>query len=212
MPITPELLAAARPYAYHVCGSVNFESIRASRALMSAKVLLSGTPHENLLSDRRKEPVQVSVNGQTIEIRDHRPLVLGSLNLPLGYALDEFIAELNSRVFLWAGTLKHPVPSGRNHIRRYSSLGPVYILRVPLRDLMAANPESMLQVTFCNSGAARHNRGRPARRGPGTFVSLTAATRPIAGVVEITYRGQAKLPDTTAYAANLTGPWFPFLT
>jgi hypothetical protein len=209
MPFTSAELATRRPYAFHVCGGVNFQSIRSSRTLRSANALLAGTPHEHLLSGRRPKTERVSVAGIEIEVRDHRPLVEASLAFPANYGLRDFIAELNSRVFLWAGTEAGPVRSGRNHIARYCAEGTVYLLRVPTEALLNANPASMLEITFCNSGSARHNNGLRANRGPDTFVSPAAAQRPTSAVVELTFKREVVLPEQTMYAPNLQSQWLP---
>jgi hypothetical protein len=207
MPFTLGELVVLRPFAYHVCGSVNFASIKASRSLRSARSLLSGTEYEQHLRGRRSKAVRVAIDGRDVEIRDHRPLAPGSLSLPEHYTIDDFVDELNARVFLWAGTATRPVDSGRNHIARYASEGNVFILRVPLAALLRDNATQELQVTFCNSGAARHHDGLPARRGPDTFVSPSLAARRRAEVVELTFRGDVTLPPETLYADSLAGPW-----
>ena len=200
-------LAACRPFAFHVCGLVNFHSIQRSRRLRSARALLTGTPCEHLLAGRRLKTERVSAFGVDVEVRDHRPLIAGSLSFPDGYGIDQFVAELNSRVFLWAGTDAGPVRSGRNHIARYSAEGEVRLLRVPTDALLRANVGPMTSVTFCNSGAARHNKGLPAQRGPGTFVDPREANRPASEVVELTFVDEVVLPPGTVYASSLNGDW-----
>ncbi len=207
---TLEEFSELRPYAYHVCGADNFGSIRESRTLKSARTLLAGTEHEHLLRQRRARSARVRIGGRCVEIRDHRPLAPGSLDLPDGYSIEDFVDELNSRVFLWAGTDSRPASgSGRNHFARYSGEGEVYVLRVPVGSLLRANPDREPQVTFCNSGSARHQQGRPVRRGPNTFVSPSTASRRAAKVVELTFRDQVALPTSTRYAGGLEGPWVP---
>lgn len=210
MPFTPEELAALRPYAFHICGEINFHSIKSSRTLLSAKTLLSGTPHEHLLSGRRMTTQQVMVGGVEIEVRDHRPLAKGSLAFPPNYSLQDYITELNSRVFLWAGVTTGPVRSGRNYINRYSTEGVVYVLRVPTTALLKANSASNLEVTFCNSGAARYNNGLPANRGPMTFIDPANAQRSASKVVELTFKGRVVLPEQTTYTQSLQCQWLPF--
>jgi hypothetical protein len=207
MPITIAELNAMRPVAYHVCGAVNFDSIKNTHLLKSAQALLENTEYEALLTGRRSQTSRVSVGGQLIEIRDHRPLALGSLSLPAGYTANQFIAEFNSRVFLWAGTSKGPVESGRNHIGRYTEEGEVFILKVPLLKLIDENSPDEIEVTFCNSGAARHHKGKPAQRSPATFSSLKAASRRAAEDREITFRTQAKWPPDSEYSKSISGPW-----
>ena len=207
MPLTLNDLSLLRPFVFHVCGIVNFTSIQASRSLKSVAQLLEGTPQEHLLHGRRSASSVVWVEGRRIEVRDHRPLALGSLKLPDGYSVQDFINELNSRVFFWVGTEAGPVPSGRRHIGRYSSEGEVRVLRIPLPGLLEHNSARTAEVTFCNSGSARHNGGLPAYRSPATFQRPKEAERSAAAVVELTYRTEANLPSATLYASNLAGPW-----
>ncbi len=207
MPFTSSSLCALRPFAYHVCSAVNFNSICISRTLKSASTLLAGTPHAHLLRGRRQHTSQVVIDGQRIEVRDHRPLAPGSLALPVGYSIDDFVDELNSRVFLWAGTASGPVRSGRNHIARYAAAGKVYVLRVPLVGLLQANPSASMEVTFCNSGAARHHQGRPAQRSSETFIPLSGTLKGPTEVVELTFHHQATLPSETVYSEGSVGQW-----
>ena len=207
MPFTMEELNTIRPYVYHVSGAINFHSIQTSRQLKSARDLLINTRHKKLLLGRRSTSARIEIDGQTIEIRDHRPLIVASLSLPTGYSVDQFIAELNSRVFFWAGNAGGPIRSGQNHITRYSVESEVFIIRTKLDFLLRANPNNPIEVTFCNSGSARHNKGRPAYRSPNTFMPLNRATRKAADVVEVTFAGQANLPMETEYAKTLSGSW-----
>ena len=202
-----EDLVAVRPYGFHVCSEVNFASIRSSGVLRSAHALLSGTVYEKYLQGRRRDRISVKIGDQEIELRDHRPLAPGSLALPAGYTLEAFIAKLNARVFLWAGTASKPVRSGLHHIARYASEGKVYLLRVPVSALIRANPDVDLEVTFCNSGSARHHGGQPAFRSPETFMPLAKASRRPAEVVELTFMDKVILPEETVYSEMLEGPW-----
>ena len=202
-------LATRRPYAFHVCGTVNFCSIQQSRMLRSARALLTGTGHQQLLIGRRLKTERVSAFGVDIEVRDHRPLIESSLSFPAGYGIDHFVAELNSRVFLWAGTEGGPVRSGKNHIARYAAEGDVRLLRVPTEPLFRLSASPTTKVTFCNSGAARHNNGLPAKRGPKTFVDLLEAERSALEVVELTFMDEVALPEGTMYASGLQSEWRP---
>jgi hypothetical protein len=206
MLLTIQSLSDLRPYAYHICSLINFESIRSSKSLMSASELLTGTPHEHLLVGRRTKTHRVEVAGKAVEVRDHRPLALGSLALPDGYTVNEFIGELNSRVFFWAGKASWLVPSGRNHIGRYSEEGEVVILRIPLLSLVASNEKNLPEITTCNSGAARHHQGKPAQRSVATFVKLPSVHHKPSDVVEITFSRKVELPAETQYSLN-SGEW-----
>lgn len=207
MSLTLETFVNSRRYAFHVCGAVNFDAIRKTRTLRSAQSILLGTDHENLLRGRRQRTEEVSINGAMIQLRDHKPLIPANIEFVDSYSLEDFIDELNARVFLWAGTEAGPCESGRNHIRKYQAEGSVFIIRTPTRQLIAVNGEEHLEITFCNSGSARQNQGQRAKRGSSTFMQLEIANRQPGETVEITFRGQAHLPAEAKYAKNLSGPW-----
>ena len=212
MALTTDRFVASRSFAFHICGEVNFASIRATRALLSAESLLRATEQEPLLRGRRSETVAVSINGQLIQIRDHKPLIPANIELLDGYTLGDFVGELNSRVFLWAGTNRGPCDSGRRHIAKYQAEGETFILRVPTSRLLSENTAKELEVTFCNSGAARYHTGQRAKRGRSTFVALGAATRNPGDVVELTFKHSVALPRETQYARALSGPWLSLAT
>jgi len=151
----------------------------------------------------------VLISGKPVQIRDHKPLIVANMELIDSYSLSDFIRELNSRVFLWAGTEAGPCISGRNHIEKYQSEGDVFILRTPTRSLLELNGVDKLEITFCNSGSARQNNGIRAKRGRSTFMRLENTTRKPGETVEITFPGTAYLPAETEYAKELTGPWLP---
>ena len=209
MPVTPAAFVNSRCYAYHVCGEVNFEAIRSSRTLRSARIILDGTAHDSLLLGKRNQTQNVIINGSTIQIRDHKPLIFANIELDQSCSMSEFIQELNSRVFLWAGTEIGPCKSGRNHIQKYQAEGNVFILRAPTRNLIELNDIDSLEITFCNSGSARRNNGQRAKRGRSTFMRLDQATRQPGEIVEITFLNSARLPRETEYSRELNGPWLP---
>lgn len=209
MPLTPAAFADSRRYAFHVCGAVNFDAIRRSRTLRSAASILTGTEHAYLLRGRRDQTLNIALNGTLVQVRDHKPLIPANVELVDGCSLDDFIQELNSRVFLWAGTEAGPCASGRNHIRKYQAEGSVFILRTPTRKLFDLNGIESLEITFCNSGSARQNQGQRAKRGRSTFIRLDSATRQPGETVEVTFRKLAHLPLETEYAEDLSGPWLP---
>jgi hypothetical protein len=209
MPITPAAFVNSRRCAFHICGAVNFKAIRKSRTLLSAERILSGSGYDHLLQGKRDRTVEVRTDGGTVQVRDHKPLIQANIELVDGYSFDDLIQELNSRVFLWAGTEAGPCDSGRNHIGKYASEGDVFILRTPTRELIELNELQNLEITFCNSGSARQNQGNKAKRGRSTFMKLAAASRPPGKIVEIAFQGLAKLPAETKYAKVLSGPWLP---
>lgn len=208
-PAVLDRLLELRPFAYHTCGTLNFESIRRGRALRSAQDLLVGSEHEYLLSIRRRHSVRVALPGGHVEIRDNAPLRLGSLELELDVTLEAFLRDLNSRVFLWPGNEHGPIRTGGSHFEHYSGIGTVHVIRVPLQHLLHANPRRELAVTYCNSGSARHHSGRKAIRGPGTFHPIERAPRPAAEIKELTFVGSVHLPEGSAFSSSPSGPWQP---
>lgn len=165
------------------------------------------TAAQHFLLGKRRETVDVEVDGRVVQIRDHKPLIAANLELLDGCTFDDFVNELNSKVFLWAGTEQGPCTSGKNHIRKYQAEGSVVILRVPTQMLLAENGLDRFKVTYCNSGSARQNKGQKAKRGKSTFLSLSEAARPPGDLVELTYHRFAKLPSGTQHASSLSGPW-----
>jgi hypothetical protein len=208
MPFLDRLLEL-RPFAYHTCGGVNFASIQRSRSLRSAHSLLSGTPHANLLAGRRSASQVVQTAQGPIEIRDHGPLRPGSIALQDGITLAGFVNELNVRVFLWAGVSDGIGRVGQAHFDHYAGVGVVRVIRVPLLSLIRANTNQDLQVTYCNSGSARHQAGKPVERGRATFQPIARATGQASKVKELTYIGVARRPDDTAWSHSPTGQWQP---
>jgi hypothetical protein len=200
-------LIELRPLAYHTCSALNFESIRRLRALKSADELLRGTPHEALLNVRRESSTVVTLNSGPIEVRDNLPLRPGSLALEAGCSLARFLLLLNQRVYFWPGNSLGPRNPGLAHFEHYKGEGVVHILRAPLTALVQANPDRELEVTFCNSGSARHHGGRPVIRGPSTFQPVTQACGPASQVKELCFVGSASLPQSTEWSASLAGPW-----
>lgn len=200
-------LIELRPFAYHTCSALNFESIKRVRMLKSPAELLLGTPHAALLMVRRKSSSVIALDSGPIEVRDNRPLRIGSLQLEADCSLEQFLLLLNQRVYLWPGNSFGPSKSGRAHFERYRGEGAVRILRAPLSSLVNSNPERKLEVTFCNSGSARHHGGHPAVRGPGTFKPVSCASGPASQVKELCFVGSVSLPLGTEWSTGLTGPW-----
>lgn len=192
---------------YHTSGRLNFEAIRDRAALISTRCLLKGTAREDLLTGIRSTSTPVQVNGRTVLIRDQRPIRVGSLRLEPGTTLQDYLDELNRRVFLWPGTSRGPVRAGRRHFELYRRQGEVFVIRAPLQSLLLANPRRELFVAKCNSGSARHHSGQPVERGPKTFRRLNEAPFPASLVVELSFVGGAELPSSTEFAETFGGPW-----
>jgi hypothetical protein len=204
--VLPRLLEL-RPFAFHICSELNFASIQRSHELRSATALVLGTTFEQLLSVRRAKSVVAHLPEGTVEIRDNRPLRLGSLELEPDVTVEEFLQEINSRVFLWPGNEKGPIGTGCAHFERYHGEGDVRVIRAPLKDLLRVNPDRALSVTYCNSGSARHHSGRKVLRGRSTFQPVEHATRPMSEVKELTFVGSVRLPKSVVWSPTPFGPW-----
>jgi hypothetical protein len=143
-----------------------------------------------------------------VEIPDHRPLRLGSMQFETGCSSGDYIRLLNCRVFFWLGKDNGPVGrSGKRHYERYAGEGPVIVLRVPLRSLMAGNPYHQLFVTNCNSGSARSHPDKTIVRGPSTFLEPAEAPFAAQKAVELTVIGICRLPAETEWSETIHGPW-----
>lgn len=200
-------LVRLRPFSYHCCSEVNFNSIRRARALRSAAELLRASNHEHLLRTRRKKPMLVQLADGPVEIRDNAPLRPGSLALQDGMSLEDFLLELNSRVFLWPGMEDGPILPGRRHFEHYRGIGPVHVLRAPTAALLEANPDRRFSIAYCNSGSARHHLGARVPRGSSTFLTPDEASRPASDVKEFSFPGFARLPPEAEWSNSLSGPW-----
>lgn len=200
-------LIKLRPFAYHICSALNFSAIKRMRTLRSTADLLSGTPHEAMLSVRRTSCITVELVSGPVEVRDNLPLRPGSLDLEPDCSLEDFLRLLNQRVYFWPGGEHGPCKPGPEHFQRYRGQGAVHILRAPLSSLVSANPDREMEVTFCNAGAARHQGGKPVKRGPSTFRPVSLATGRASTVKELCFVGHAVLPNETKWSTSLAGPW-----
>ncbi|MFK8015712.1 MAG: hypothetical protein AB8G17_09760 [Gammaproteobacteria bacterium] len=210
MPFTIDRFLKLRPFVYHTTSARSFITIQNDGLLKSATKMLEGTKFENVLEERRSDSIEFEIDGKTVILRDNRPLLPGSLALPDGWSLADWLRELNSWVFLWPGDSERPIGRGRSHYARYAAQSDVIVLRLPLVDLTSTNPDNPLYLTSCNSGAARHHNGRPATRGPRIFQTPSSACFAARDSVEVTFRDSIRIPDGATWATNLDGPWRGF--
>ncbi len=210
MPITESALVRLRPFAYHSTTEPNLRAIAEAHQLISSRSLVSGTEHESLLYARRKTTANITCNGRRIDIRDQKPLIERNMVLQQGLSLQDYIDELNGRVFFWAGTEHGPIASGIGHFKRYEKEdNGAFVFRTPLQALLDANRARDLFVTRCNSGSPRFQGGKPVPRGRDTFLKLPAAGFTAGKVIELSYVERADLPENTEWARSLEGPWQP---
>jgi uncharacterized protein DUF7002 len=209
MPLDLAAFGRLRPYLYHLTARENLARIRSTRRLESAATLMQRAGRIDLLDMRRREHVAVTVEDETVMLRDQAPLHAGNMQLDPGWSFAQFVRHLNKRVFFWPGVAGGPISYGLRHFGRYEPEAPV-IFRVPFSSLVAANPQ--IELLFCryNSGSPRWSRGIAAPRGATTFVRAADASFGPAHVVEVTAIDGVQLPNDITQGQLPQGPWSPF--
>jgi hypothetical protein len=163
---------------------------------------------EELMRKKRSGPERVTVEGETIVLRDQGPLYAGKAKFPRGYAFEDFVESLNSRIFFWPGTSKTPILYGIRHFEHYEHEKPV-LLRIKFQSLLDSNPRAVPLFCRFNSGSPRCSYGNRSPRGPDTFVSADDFRETPSRVVEVTFDRQLTLPADTEFGRHPTGPWQP---
>lgn len=206
MPFTLEALARLRPYVFHLTARDNLPRIRRLGIVEPASRLAEKAGRIDLVMARRRGHVPITVDGETVVLRDQAPLHAGNMRLDEAWSFEQFVRHLNDRVFFWPGNRHGPISYGVRHFERYKGESPV-ILRTPFADLLKANTE--VTPLFCryNSGSPRWSRGIAAPRGASTFIEASKATFCGSAVVEVTVTDVVRLPDTVMVGAHPHGPW-----
>ena len=197
--------ATLRPYVFHMTATENLEHIRQRRALTCAARLydLAGAARP---MEPRRACVRLRVGDVLVIVRDQGPLHRGNIELRGGWDFQDVLADLNGRVFFWAGTERGPSAYGLRYFERYRSEG-LAVLRVRCEELLAANAGRRPEFCRYNSGSPRCSGGAKSPRGPETFAAAEAADFTAGKVVEVTYADKAKLPARVDVGASPTGPW-----
>jgi hypothetical protein len=208
MPFLFDDLANRKPYLYHLTSAQNLERIRDTRTLESAAELMRRAGRLDLLRFRRRQSVQIFVDGKAIMLRDQAPLHQGHIAFDDGWDIGRLIESINSRVFFWPGDSNSPIAYGRRHFGRYAEEKPV-ILRVGLREVVAANLPIPPMYCPYNSGSPRTVAGKKSPRGPSTFLPCDAFPRSHQGVVEVTFEGHISLPHMEALDQAGVDSWAP---
>jgi hypothetical protein len=208
MGFTIDEFVRARPFLYHLTAAANLTHIRENRVIMPAAVLMKSAGRTDLLCRRRRGHESIEVNKRVIVLRDQAPLHRGNMGLPEGFAFEDFVKCLNSRVFFWPGTLAGPISYGIRHFERYRAEQPA-ICRVRIQSLLASNPG--LQPLFCryNSGSPRCSYGEKSPRGPNTFLEAAQFLGKSSQVVEVTFAKEILVPLDAEYGNDPHGPWKP---
>lgn len=206
MPFTIGEFIRTRPYVFHLTARANQARIQRTRILHPASHLLAASGQMGLVSVRRRNFVELPINGEVVRIRDQAPLHEGNIAFEGGWVMTDVIQELNERVFFWPGRRDRAIPYAHRHFARYSDERPV-VLRAPLKAILESNTDH--EPAFCrfNSGSPRCSSGRKSPRGPSTFVDCSDADFRRGQVVEVTFRGTVVLPRRTEWADSYDATW-----
>jgi uncharacterized protein DUF7002 len=195
-----------RPHLYHLTDRSNLDLIRATGTLLCAADLMKRAGRSNLLRTRRLNHEPLEISGSRVVLRDQEPLRSGNIELTGGFTFEDFVEELNAKVFFWPGNDDGPIPSGKRHFTCYKSESPV-MLRCRFQSLLSANPST--EPLFCpyNSGAPRTVNGKKSPRGPTTFSKACDFPRRRSEVVEVTFVRKVVLPPDAELRYSPAGPW-----
>lgn len=191
------------PTLYHVTARANLTCLAITGEIRSAAQLASSARRPNVTTGRRHSREPLRTPDGTITLHDPKPLKVGNIAFEGGWDEDRLLGELNRRVFLWPGRKDGPIGYATRHFEVYSETD--VVLRIPTKDL------PMKRAEFCryNSGSPRYSRGLPSPRGPETFVPTSDWQLVPSRVVEVTFVGSLRLPESTEWADHFGGPWWP---
>ncbi len=199
MAFTLDQYATLRPFLYHVTARENLERLRHTHRMETANAILRGAGREDLLRARRPGSVTITLGGDSVVLKDQRPLVAANLTFTAGWQLGDFVEYLNDHVYFWTRDVLSLVGPGGRLLAHYARESPL-VLRVPFRALVAANLDVPPLFSPYNSGAPRKQRGRPVKRGPDLFRSAEHSLRRPHEIVEVAFRGSLVLPSETTLA------------
>ncbi len=198
--------AELRPYVYHLTATDNLGRIRDLRRLDSAELLLNQADQSALLHQRRPSHHAITIDGDTVILRDQAPLHEGNMALEPGWTFPQVVAMLNQRVFFWPGTASGPNDNGLRHHGRYEAEQPA-VLRMRTQSILRANPKAPPYFCRYNSGSPRCSGGIKSPRGAATFQSAGETGFPPGKVVEVTFVGHVHLPDDTELRGATWEKW-----
>lgn len=196
-----------RPHLYHVTERSNLPRLARSHLMEPAAELIQRSGCHEWLQRRRSHAVPLKIDGETIVLKDQRPLVLANAALTGGWAHEDFVSYLNQHVFFWPGAAAGPIRHGARLLARYEETGPA-ILRMRTQDVLEANSQGTPLFSPFNSGALRKQNGFPVARGPYLFAPAHQFPRTAGDVVEVAFRSAVHIPATTCVATS-AGVWAP---
>jgi hypothetical protein len=196
MPFQLDEFVRLRPFAYHVTHRDNVPFLRTSRRIQTAVSVIREAGAMHLLALRRERDVTVRLSEGSVVLKDQRPLIAANIELHTEWTVADFVAYLNSFVYFWPGSDRALIGPGQRLLSHYEDDAPG-VLRAPTADLFTANSE--VEPEFCpfNSGAPRYHSGKRAYRGPNLFTTAEQFPRRTSEVVELAFRNDVELPDTT---------------
>src|SRR5262245_33659079 len=126
MPFSLFQFAARSPFLFHLTDPRNLSRIQRDRRMLAAEALCRQANRAEILRSRRTGHEEISINGESVFIRDQAPLYKGKMQLVGGWTFEQFLASLNERVFFWPSRGNgRPIASGINHFGRYRPEHPV---------------------------------------------------------------------------------------
>lgn len=210
MAFTLAQYAALRPFLYHVTARENLTRLRRSQRLETASAILRAAGRKDLLRVRRPSPVTITLGGESVVLKDQRPLVEANLTFTTNWQFDDFVEYLNDHVYFWPGDALSMVGPGGRLLAHYAPESPL-VLRVLFSALVAANSDVPPLFSPYNSGAPRMQRGKGVKRGPDLFRSAEQSRRRPHEVVEVAFRAGVVLPSETTVAGE-PERWVPLGT
>ncbi len=187
-----DLFIQARPRLYHLTARSNLVHIKRMGTLRPAASWLRESGQSHVVRERRESHMEVRAQDNRVHLRDQEPLYEKNCSLD-GWSFADLVSELNSRVYFWPGTSATPVPSGVRHFGRYRDQDCV-VLVVPTQAMLDANANVPVDLCRFNSGSPRWSRGVASPRGPSTFLPAARYPGMPSSVVEVTFRGEVRLP------------------
>lgn len=198
-----------RPHIYHLTDKRNLDSILQTGQLLSTKKLVAASDlkdKKGFLTSRRQDHKMINAGGVDYYIRDQRPLSLKILEgcLDKGCSQEDFIAYLNSKVFMWgkmAGLVSH---YGRYIAQNENPI----ILQFNTEEVFSLNKPP--KFTRLNSGAPRASSylgGKGSPRGLNTFESAPDYAYSAGTINEVVFDELCILPETIYLGYKPEGPF-----
>src|SRR5689334_19441261 len=127
MAFSMDRFTALRPYLYHLTHRENLSSINKTGFLRSAAAWMLSSNIMDGMTRKRDAALVISSKNGTVYIRDQQPLHKGNVELQGGWTFEDFVKDLNGRIFFWPGDANRPIEYGVRHFARYKDENPAMI-------------------------------------------------------------------------------------